>query len=147
MDEWEHRQNWRAHSDVWERIQTKVARAKSTLGPPPRKLRSGVIFSRFKINDGLVMQVYVPGFAVAGQGRCVCDASLEALFAYEGIIDSVEANSDWGMLPEPDRSITVWFEVVKTRLYLYLGHLLEARFPSEEVLAAADLQATFAAAP
>ena len=104
MEAWEHPQNWRAHRDVLERASETLKQARAEIGKEPRPLHSRAIIDRIS-DEPPRFQLYLPDFGVAGEGRCVCEASLEAVYAFEQILAAVLEHKDWSLLPARDRSL------------------------------------------
>jgi hypothetical protein len=143
MEAWEHLQSWRAHKEVLERAAGTLHQLREEIGREPRRLRSRAIIER--ISDGPRFQLYLPDFGVAGEGRCVCEASLEAIHAFEQLLESALEHKTWDVLPAPDRSLRAFVAAKRTDLFLALHRFLDDRISSEaahqctEVESALDL--------
>lgn len=144
MESWQHVQNWRAHDNVFERIREVIRELREQVSPEPRRLDSYVVISR--VDGTNRFQVYLPGFGVAGEGRCLCEASLEANHAFLTLLESALENRTWKMLPAPDRSFRTRLAALKTSLYLRLWDFLSSRLPVNEASEAEDVRSALTAA-
>lgn len=144
MEPWQHVQTWRAHKDVFARISDLLRDLREQVSPEPRKLQSGVVISR--VDDSDRFQFYLPGLGVAGEGRCLCEASLEANYAFAALLESALANHSWDVLPAPDRTLATRVGVLKTHIYMRLWDFLSSRLPLNEASEAEDVQSALSAA-
>lgn len=144
MESWQHVQTWRAHGDVIARISELIRDLRDQVSPEPRQLKSDVIICR--VDDGPRCQVYFPDLGVAGEGRCFCEASLEAHYAFAALLESALEGHTWDVLPSPDRSLGTRIAAFKTHLYLKLWDFLSSRVPINEAGEAEDVRSALTAA-
>jgi len=131
MMPYEHAQTSRAHERVFERIAETLKSLREQVGPEPRDLKSRVIID--STPEGSKYQVYFPELGVAGEGRCTCEASLEAVHALEVILESALEHKDWSILPAPDRSVKARIAALKTSVFVQLMQYLDKRLSAEDV--------------
>jgi hypothetical protein len=147
MEPWEHRHNHRRFEDASKRVSAAVKRLRVEVGEPRRRpLDTLIVRPTEDTGSGRMIQVYLPGIRVAGQGRCLCEALVEALDAYEMLLESAIESRDLGVLPSPDRSIGTWVETLKTEFYFRALRFLNRRIPLNEAGDASFLKAGFLAA-
>ena len=130
MESWEHTQIWRAHRDILERLSGTLRQLREEVGAEPRRLHSRAVIER--ISDAPRWQLYLPDLGVAGEGRCICEASLETVYALETILLSVLEHKDWAILPSPDRSLPTAYAACKTSTFLRLQRFLADRIGPDE---------------
>lgn len=131
MDDWEHRKYCRERDEMTGRILEKFEELRAKAGQPSRKIRGRVVITAR--DDRSHFQVYLPDFSVAGEGRCACEASLEAFQQLEAILDSALEHRDWNVLPTPDNRLSVTFQAYKTDAYLWLLNFLRSRVSPDEI--------------
>lgn len=133
MEHWEHHRANHDASQVAERIRDLVRVISEEAGKPPRHMFQGsVVLRRPSAEDGF-FQFYVPAVRVAGQGRCACEASLEALEQFEAILHSVHQHKDWSIIPPPDHSLSTKLAELQTRVFVAALALLTRPYPAQEV--------------
>lgn len=136
---------WRAHKAVLERISEAIRRLREEVGQEPRPLHSRPIIERTSTQPPR-FQLYLPGLGVSGEGRCICEASLETAYAFEALLDAALEHKDWNVLPLPDRSLRAWLAAMKTELYFKLQSFLDERIPSEDAAEYRSISSGFSAA-
>lgn len=147
MKAYEHLQAWQAHEPVLERITATLKALREEVGLEPRNLdESRAIVERLGAEASPRFQLYLPDLGVAGEGRCICEASLEALHAFEVLLESAYEHKDWRVLPAPDRSVRTAIAALRTEFYFWLWRFLERRIPSDEARSCRRVKTALAAA-
>jgi hypothetical protein len=72
-------------------------------------------------------QVYLPGFGVAGEGDCVCEAVADALSQFASLLQVAADAHDLSVLPPRDRSIKTFLRAIVARIKFSIALWLHTR--------------------
>jgi hypothetical protein len=143
MDKLDHeRTHSEAHESV-DRVIEMLRGLRSSIGPDPFHRESEVLAR--PVHDDRI-QAYLPGYSVAGEGRCLCEAYLETILQLESLLEVATEHKDWGILPKPDRSLATKLRLLKNKLYFRLFEYLDRRIAASELREAESVKSALAAA-
>ncbi len=141
MEDWQHGQYLREFHDTFKRVNTKLSQIQSDIGKDPCTHRRWKVAIK-SISDHSAVQAYIPGYGVAGQGRCMCEAVYDAMSQLESLVDCVSENRDWKILPEPDNSVFSYIAVLKTNIFASLIKYLHSNFSAIDACETAEIKST-----